>query len=74
VSLPTENCRPAQPRDRAAALAATINAIIMQVATALLHREPVCLPDVRAAVENILRDEIDDIRREAAGERIEGLD
>ncbi len=59
-------------RDRAAVVTIGIFTILTDGLSAwLLGGEQV---DVRAQVESFVADEIDDIKREAAGERIEGLD
>ena len=63
------DARPAQPRDRAYAAAGTIIAIVVDALRHWLHGEPVTLTGVRAAIENTLRDEFDDLARQVRGER-----
>lgn len=57
------------PKDRAAVVTTTVIAIVVNALGAWLHGEPVTLTDVRAQIEDLLRDEFADIKREAAGER-----
>jgi hypothetical protein len=57
------------PKDRAAVVSTTVIAIVVNALRAWLHGEPVTLTAVRAQIENLLRDEFADIKREAAGER-----
>jgi hypothetical protein len=59
----------AAPRDRAWLVSGTILGIVTDALRDWWHGEPVTLADVRGYIASVLRDEFDDIHREAAGER-----
>jgi hypothetical protein len=56
-------------RDRASIIITTVFGLVTDALRDWAHREPVDLSGVRAQAEAFLRDEIDDIKREVAGER-----
>jgi hypothetical protein len=60
--------------DRPSIIIATVFGLFTDALRDWVHDESVDLRCVRTQAEDFLRDEIDNIRREAAGERIAGLD
>jgi hypothetical protein len=59
----------AVPRDRAATVTATIVAIVVDALRAWLRGGSAGLADVRGQIENVLREEFEDVTRQVRGER-----
>jgi hypothetical protein len=63
-----------QARDRAALVTGIILDVIANAFRAWLYGNSMALANVRAEIERLIRDEIHDVKREAAGERVAGED
>ena len=60
--------------DRAFGVTTTIIGIVTDALRQWLRGDPADLAGVHRQIEKLLRDEFDDVKREAAGERIAGFD